>query len=111
MTLVGVINADMILSFPDFRAGGKDIPLRQQKTGKVIIQTYQPENYVMDKIMKNDYEGFYNTEIEGRKILGYPPFSKIINIGISSTKEDKLIKTAEKLFQAVKRDYVGSVWT
>ena len=38
--------------------------------------------------------------------MGYPPFSKIINIGISSTKEDKLIKTAEKLFQAVKRDYI-----
>lgn len=115
VTLVGVINADMILSFPDFRAGEKTYQLitqaagragRGDKTGKVIIQTYQPENYVMDKIMKNDYEGFYNTEIEGRKILGYPPFSKIINIGISSTKEDKLIKTAEKLFQAVKRDYV-----
>ena len=115
VTLVGVINADMILSFPDFRAGEKTYQLitqaagragRGDKTGKVIIQTYQPENYVMDKIMKNDYEGFYNTEIEGRKILGYPPFSKIINIGISSTKEDKLIKTAEKLFQAVKRDYI-----
>ncbi len=115
VTLVGVINADMILSFPDFRAGEKTYQLitqaagragRGDKPGKVIIQTYQPENYVMNKIMKNDYEGFYNAEIEGRKILGYPPFSKIINIGISSTKEDKLPATAKKLFEAVKRDYV-----
>ena len=115
VTLVGVINADMILSFPDFRAGEKTYQLitqaagragRGDKPGKVIIQTYQPENYVMNKIMKNDYEGFYNAEIEGRKILGYPPFSKIINIGISSTKEDKLSATAKKLFEAVKRDYV-----
>ena len=115
VTLVGVINADMILSFPDFRAGEKTYQLitqaagragRGDKPGKVIIQTYQPENYVMNKIMKNDYEGFYNAEIEGRKILGYPPFSKIINIGISSTKEDRLSATAKKLFEAVKRDYV-----
>lgn len=107
VTLVGVINADMILSFPDFRAGEKTYQLitqaagragRGDKPGKVIIQTYQPENYVMNKIMKNDYEGFYNAEIEGRKILGYPPFSKIINIGISSTKEDKLSATAKKTF-------------
>ena len=108
VTLVGVINADMILSFPDFRAGEKTYQLitqaagragRGDKPGKVIIQTYQPENYVMNKIMKNDYEGFYNAEIEGRKILGYPPFSKIINIGISSTKEDKLSATAKNFLK------------
>ncbi len=115
VTLVGVINADMILSFPDFRAGEKTYQLitqaagragRGDKKGKVIIQTYQPENYVMDRIMKNDYEGFYNSEIESRKILEYPPFSKIINIGISSTKEDKLERTAEKLFNLIKKDYI-----
>ena len=115
VTLVGVINADMILSFPDFRAGEKTYQLitqaagragRGDKKGKVIIQTYQPENYVMEKIMKNDYDGFYNSEIEMRKILEYPPFSKIINIGISSSNEEKLERTARKLFEAVKKDYV-----
>lgn len=115
VTLVGVINADMILSFPDFRAGEKTYQLitqaagragRGDKKGKVIIQSYQPESYVMEKIMKNDYEGFYNSEIEMRKILGYPPFSKIINIGISFSKEEKLEKIAKRLFNAVKRDYV-----
>ena len=115
VTLVGVINADTILSFPDFRAGEKTYQLitqaagragRGDKKGKVIIQTYQPENYVMEKIMKSDYEGFYNSEIEMRKILEYPPFSKIINIGISSSNEEKLERTARKLFEAVKRDYV-----
>ncbi len=115
VTLVGVINADMILSFPDFRAGERTYQLitqvagragRGSKKGKVIIQTYQPENYVMDKIMKSDYEGFYNSEIEMRKILSYPPFSKIINIGISSSKEDKLERVARKLFETIKRDYV-----
>lgn len=115
VTLVGVINADMILNFPDFRAGERTYQLitqaagragRGDKKGKVIIQTYQPESYVMDRIMKNDYEGFYNSEIELRKILSYPPFSKIINIGISSSKEDKLERVARRLFETIKRDYV-----
>ena len=115
VTLVGVINADMILSFPDFRAGEKTYQLitqvagragRGDKKGKVIIQTYQPENYVMDKIVKSDYEGFYNSEIEMRKILDYPPFSKIINIGISSSNEEKLERTARRLFEKIKKDYV-----
>ena len=115
VTLVGVINADMILSFPDFRAGEKTYQLitqvagragRGDKKGKVIIQTYQPENYVMEKIVKSDYEGFYNSEIEMRKILDYPPFSKIINIGISSSNEEKLERTAKRLFEKIKKDYV-----
>lgn len=115
VTLVGVINADMILSFPDFRAGEKTYQLitqvagragRGEKEGKVIIQTYQPENYVMDRILKNDYEGFYKSEIENRKILEYPPFSKIINIVISSTKENILEKVARKFCETIKRDYV-----
>ena len=115
VTLVGVINADMILSFPDFRAGEKTYQLitqvagragRGDKKGKVIIQTYQPENYVMEKIVKSDYEGFYNSEIEMRKILDYPPFSKIINIGISSSNEEKLERTARRLFEKIKKDYV-----
>lgn len=115
VTLVGIINADMILSFPDFRAGEKTYQLitqasgragRGDKKGKVIIQTYQPENYIMDKILKNDYEGFYNSEIEMRKILSYPPFSKIINIGLSSTKEEILENVSKLLKDTIKCDYV-----
>lgn len=115
VTLVGVINSDVILSFPDFRATEKTYQLitqvsgragRGDKKGKVIIQTYQPENYVMDKIKNNDYEGFYNEEIESRKLLEYPPFSKIINIGISSKDEKKLDIISKKLYNKIIRDYV-----
>lgn len=115
VTLVGVINADMILSFPDFRAGEKTYQLitqaggragRGSKKGRVIIQTYQPENYVMDKIVKKDYDEFYNSEIEVREIVSYPPFSKVTNIGLSSTDEEKLDRISRKLFDEIKRDYI-----
>ena len=96
VTLVGVINADTILNFPDFRAGEKTFQLvtqvsgragRGDKKGKVVVQTYQPENYTFKMIEKTDYNGFYSEEVSNRELLEYPPFSKTINIGISSKKE------------------------
>ncbi len=116
VTLVGVINSDIILSFPDFRATEKTYQLitqvagragRGSKKGKVIIQTYQPENYVMDNILNNNFEDFYNKEIELRKIFEYPPFSKIINIGISHTKEETLNKISQALYSKIKNDYLS----
>ena len=96
VTLVGVINADTIMSIPDFRSGERTYQMitqvagragRGEKKGKVIIQTYQPENYIIEKIQENSYINFYEKEIEKREILNYPPFSKIINIGISAESE------------------------
>lgn len=116
VTLVGVINADLILSFPDFRASEKTFQLitqvagragRGNKKGKVIIQTYQPENYVMENIKNSDYETFYNKEIEMREILEYPPFSKTINIGFSHTDEKLLERVTAEFFKIIKRDYVN----
>lgn len=115
VTLVGVINSDVILSFPDFRATEKTYQLitqvagragRGNKKGKVIIQTYQPENYVMEKIKNNDYEGFYKEEIESRELLEYPPFSKILNIGISSKDENILNEVSKNLCNKIFRNYV-----
>lgn len=115
VTLVGVINGDLILSFPDFRASEKTFQLitqvagragRGDKSGKVIIQTYQPENYVMENIKNSDYEKFYEKEIEMRDILEYPPFSKTINIGFSHTDEKILEEVSNEFFHLIKRDYV-----
>ncbi|MGL5100602.1 MAG: replication restart helicase PriA, partial [Fusobacteriaceae bacterium] len=78
VTLVGVISADMSLSFPDFRSGERTFQLltqvagragRGDKPGEVIIQTYQPENHIFQDIINSDYETFYRKEIEDRKIL------------------------------------------
>lgn len=116
VTLVGVINADLILSFPDFRASEKTFQLitqvagragRGEKKGRVIVQTYQPENYIMENIKNSDYETFYNKEIEMRELLEYPPFAKTINIGFSHTDEKVLEKITLEFFKLIKRDYVN----
>lgn len=106
VTLVGVINADMILNFPDFRAGEKTYQLltqvagragREEKEGKVVIQTYQPENYVIEKVQKDAYEEFYEKEEEAREFLEYPPFSKMILLTLSSTDEEFLKEKVKEI--------------
>lgn len=111
VTLVGVINADTILNFPDFRAGEKTFQLvtqvagragRGNKKGKVIVQTYQPENLVFSKVKESDYLGFYKKEIANREILEYPPFSKTINIGLSSNNEKQLQEFVKEFYSDIK---------
>ncbi|MBC2851435.1 primosomal protein N' [Cetobacterium sp. 8H] len=110
VTVVGVINADTIMSIPDFRSGERTYQMitqvagragRGDKDGKVIIQTYQPENYIIEKIQENSYKNFYEKEIEKREILFYPPFSKVINIGISSEKEAGLEEYCYQVLKAI----------
>ncbi|WP_195339836.1 primosomal protein N' [Fusobacterium sp. 1001295B_180824_G3] len=111
VTLVGVINSDIILNFPDFRSGEKTFQLltqvsgragRGDKKGKVIIQTYEPENNVIKDSKEENYELFYEKEINSRKIFSYPPFSKILNIGFSSEDEPKLLEISKKFFNEIK---------
>ncbi len=96
VTLVGVIAADSSLNIDDFRANERTFQLltqvagragREKEKGKVIIQTYNPDNFSIECSKKQDYHLFYDTEIMMRKQLKYPPFCDIIVIGISSEKE------------------------
>lgn len=111
VTLVGVINSDIILNFPDFRSGEKTFQLltqvsgragRGDKKGKVIIQTYEPENNVIKDSKEENYELFYEKEINSRKIFSYPPFSKILNIGFSSEDEERLLEVSKKFYDDIK---------
>lgn len=115
VTLVGVVNADTILNFPDFRAGEKTFQLvtqvagragRGEKKGKVIVQTYQDDHSVFERVKNSDYEGFYDEEIKNREILTYPPFSKTINIGISSKYEEYVESFAKEFCKDIKYDGV-----
>ena len=83
VTLVGVLNADMLLNFPDFRAFERAYQLmsqvagragRKQKRGKVIIQTYNPNHWIIQQVMANDYLKMYQQEVVERRNFKYPPF-------------------------------------
>ena len=107
VTLVGIINSDIILNFPDFRAGEKTFQLltqssgragRGSKDGKVVIQTFNEENEVIQNTVTGNYEEYYRKEMELRKILNYPPFGRLIIIVVSSEEEEELEKKAKKFY-------------
>ncbi len=96
VTLVGIIDADMSLHFSDFRAVERTFQLitqvagragREQKPGKVILQTYTPGHYVYRFATAYDYEGFYTKEINLLQATGFPPFTEILRVLISCENE------------------------
>lgn len=106
VTLVGIIAADLSLNLPDFRANERTFQIinqvsgragRGNKPGKVIIQTYNPENYSIQYAANSDYIGFYEKEICIRRDMNYPPFTDILSINMSSEKEDILIKNIQNV--------------
>ncbi|MFL0195968.1 primosomal protein N' [Clostridium sp. WILCCON 0269] len=106
VTLVGVIAADVSINLPDFRSAERTYELitqvsgragRGEKVGKVIVQTYNPENYSIRCAASNDYKGFYEEEINIRKNMQYPPFVELLLINMSSKNEDILIKNIQNV--------------
>lgn len=101
VTVVGIMDADRILFFPDFRAGERAFQQitqvagragRRDKKGKVIIQTRKPEQQIFNQIILGDYKNFYIQEMGERQRFFYPPFVKIIKV----TTRHKDYKTAER---------------
>lgn len=112
VTLVGVVSADTALNLPDFRAGEHTFQLLTQVAGRagrhnlpgnVIIQTYNPDHYVIKYASAQDYDGFYREEIENRMAHNYPPFCRIINIIISGPDEKKVSEVAGNLQKFIKK--------
>ena len=104
ITLVGVICADLSLNFPDFRAGERTFQLlaqvsgragRGEVNGKVILQTYNPDHFTIAAARTQDFTQFYQQEIQFRKALLYPPFSRIIQIQISGKDKKRTQKEVE----------------
>lgn len=91
VTVIGIINADSLLKFPDYRANERSFQMlaqvsgragRREKQGKVLIQTYDPGHRVIKQVIENDYKDLYFTEMEERKSFKYPPFYRIINLDV-----------------------------
>ena len=110
VTLVGAITADGILNIEDYRAPERTFQTLVQvagrsgreKPGRVIIQTYNPDNYAIIHSKNQDYESFYNTEIVLRKMLKYPPFCDIILIKFQGTSIQELKKASVIVYNKMK---------
>ncbi|MBC2063944.1 primosomal protein N' [Listeria welshimeri] len=108
ITLVGVLNADTMLHLPDFRASERTFQLltqvsgragRHERTGEVVVQSYNPEHYSIEFAKKHDFIGFYNHEMQLRKMGSYPPFYYLTMINVSDENEMKAIRTIQEMAQ------------
>lgn len=106
VTLVGVISADASFNMPDFRASERGFQLLTQVAGRsgrgkfsgsVIFQTYNPDFYALESAKNQNYENFYQTEIQTREEFDYPPFAQVIRIILSSENNFRAEKSAQEI--------------
>jgi primosomal protein N' (replication factor Y) len=112
VSLVGVINADSLISYPDFRSFERAFQLlvqvsgrsgRKEKRGQVIIQTYNPTNAVIDFVTTNNYQGMYQQQIAERKSFNYPPFVRLIKIVVKHTNAKTVVSAANYLVDLLRK--------
>ncbi|HID09904.1 MAG TPA: primosomal protein N' [Candidatus Latescibacteria bacterium] len=111
VTLVGVVSADVALSLPDFRAGEHTFQLLAQVAGrtgrgdipgKVVIQTYSPDDRAIRFARKHDFEGYAVEELRDREALGYPPFRRLILVCFRGRKEGQVQEVARGYGEALR---------
>jgi primosomal protein N' (replication factor Y) len=104
VALVGILDADGILAFTDFRVNERAFQLMEQvsgragrrgEKGKVIIQTLQPAHPVIKQVVDHDYKGFYQAEIESRKLFHYPPYTRLIQLFFRHADKMKALQASE----------------
>lgn len=109
--LVGVLNADQMLHFPDFRATERAFQLllqvsgragRKQKQGRVLIQAYRMDHPVLDEVRKSDFKTFFQRETQERRSYDYPPFHRLIQLQLRHKKESIVDKAGIFFAQALK---------
>ena len=106
LSVVGVLNADNLLNFPDFRASERAFSTltqisgragRRERQGVVIIQTSQPENPVLQQVAAGDYEAFAQDALRERALFGYPPYSRIVSLTLRHADYGTLCTAAREL--------------
>ena len=117
--LVGVINADNLIYFPDFRSQEKCFQLIQQvagrsgrykSQGKVIVQTFNPKHSIMMKIKKNDYLGMFNEQLKERHLFDYPPYTRIIKVVLKNKSKETLRTGAIWFAKSLKTRFENKVF-
>lgn len=110
VTLVGAVEADLSLFFPEYHAGERTFQLlaqvagragRGEARGRVLIQTRRPEHYVFQAVRTLDYAGFYEQELEARRQSGYPPFTRLALVRLSGLSEEAVAREAKRVAAAL----------
>lgn len=118
VALVGVLNADPLLNFPEFRAHERSFQMlsqvagrsgRSKDQGRVLIQTFTPDHPVLTQVIHNDYEAFFNTQLKERKEYLYPPFCRLIRITLKAKDYHQVDQASQWLVNALNLSLQGSV--
>ena len=116
--LVGVLNADQLINFPDFRAHERSFQLLQQVAGragrtdargKVIIQAYNPHHTILQQVSINDYESMFVEQLEDRRVYKYPPYCRIIKLTIKHKDYNKVNEGSEWLALSLRHVFKENV--
>lgn len=114
--IAGVVNADTLLNFPDFRSNERAFNMleqvsgragRRSEKGQVLIQTTDPTNKILEFVKKHDFQGYYNMEIGERQKYAYPPFTKVINVYLRN-KDAAAVDRAAILYTKKLREIFGN---
>jgi len=115
VTVIGIINADSLLKFPDYRANERSYQMlaqvsgragRRGKQGKVVIQTYDVNHRVIKQVIENNYNDLYFTEMEERRSFKYPPFYRIINLDVKH-KDPEIVNNQAAYLATELRKHFG----
>jgi primosomal protein N' (replication factor Y) len=116
--VVGVLNADSMLKYPDFRALERAYQLMSQvagragrkgERGKVIIQTYDENNEIIHQVKNHDYLQMCKKQLEERKIFKYPPYCRIISVNMQHKNENKLDKLSKQFTASLRKSFRNRV--
>ncbi|WP_430973474.1 replication restart helicase PriA [Sunxiuqinia rutila] len=116
--VVGILNADQMLNFPDFRSFERSFQLmaqvsgragRKGKRGKVVIQSSQPEHEVLQKVVGNDFNQLFNQQMLERKLFRYPPYFRLIKIVVKHKNRDRLDLGANQLASILRKEFRNQV--
>ncbi len=114
VTLVGILDADMSLHFSDYRSGERTFQLltqvagrsgRADQVGKVVLQTYSPEHPVLRQTVRYAYKDLYEHELSVRKATGFPPFTDVVRVLVSSEDEEHALSATKAIYEELKIYY------
>ncbi|GET19946.1 replication restart helicase PriA [Prolixibacter denitrificans] len=118
VSIVGILNADNLLNYPDFRAYERSYQLmaqvsgragRKRRQGKVIIQTSEPDHHIIQQVIENDYTGMYKGQLAERKHFKYPPYYRLIGLVLKHRDKRELERIANQLGSMLRRSFRNRV--